>query len=116
MQSLTNRAEAKTAVETALQSLGRRRSLSLEFPDALEELFEADTRKARSHRMWFEGLLAILGFNFCLLLDYLFVHDVASQSVARDIAFVIPVALGANLVVLRNPPAGCGRVALRLRW
>lgn len=104
MQSLTNRAEAKTAVETALQSLGRRRSLSLEFPDALEARFEADTRKARSHRMWFEGLLAILGFNFCLLLDYLFVHDVASQSVVRNIAFVIPVALGANLVVLRNPP------------
>jgi diguanylate cyclase (GGDEF)-like protein len=92
-------------VDGTFKSLSRAGFRSLSFPAPLEDRFEADTRKARSHRMWFEGLVAILGLNACLILDYAIVRDLAWLSIVWHTALVTPVALVANYLVRRNPPA-----------
>jgi diguanylate cyclase (GGDEF)-like protein len=69
----------------------------------LEEQFEQATRRERSHRLWLEGLIAIIVLNCCLLADYLMVHDVLIESIVRHTALVTPLALAVNWLMLRNP-------------
>jgi len=76
---------------------------ALAFPAELEEEFEEETRKARSFRMWAEGLVAIVGLNLCLLMDYLFVHEIQWLAVVRSTLIVTPIALATNALVYFNP-------------
>jgi diguanylate cyclase (GGDEF)-like protein len=91
-------------VDAALESFSRNRFRGLAFPGPLEERFEQATRKQRSRRMWFEGLIAILGFNICILLDCLLVNDRGWLAVVRHTAMVTPVALVINAIVRLDPP------------
>jgi diguanylate cyclase (GGDEF)-like protein len=93
----------RAIVDGALKMLDRAAFQRLAFPDALESRFEADTRGARSHRMGFEGIVAILGLNGCLLLDYAIVRDSLWLSIVMHTAIITPVALAVNLLVRRNP-------------
>jgi diguanylate cyclase (GGDEF)-like protein len=104
----------KATVDATLKSLSRRRLRGFAFPKVLEDRFEEDTRKKRSRRMWFEGLIAIVGFNICLLLDYFIVNDGAWLEKVRYTALVTPVALAVNILVRFNPPRALreGGVAL----
>jgi diguanylate cyclase (GGDEF)-like protein len=53
--------------------------------------------------MWFEGLVAILGLNFCLLLDFEIVRDARWLMVVRNTASLTPFALAVNFLVRKNP-------------
>lgn len=53
--------------------------------------------------MWLEGLVAIVAFNICLIVDYAIVRDVAWITVVKDTANVTPLALATNLLVRQNP-------------
>ena len=105
MQNSADENSKRTEMGERLQSLDRPGFRSLSFPAELECRFEADTRKARSYRMWFEGLVAIIGLNVCLALDYLFVKDIAWLVTVRMTMIVTPVALVSNILVRRNPVA-----------
>ncbi len=72
---------------------------SLDFPHALEDQFEFDTAKRRSHRLWLEGLLAIVALNACLLLDLIFVRDARWQSVVLSTLVITPLALVVNALM-----------------
>jgi diguanylate cyclase (GGDEF)-like protein len=76
---------------------------SLDFVEVVEERFEHDTAKERSHRLWFEGLLAIIIFNGCLLADYLLVKDVKLESIVRRTVVITPIALIVNYMMRLNP-------------
>jgi diguanylate cyclase (GGDEF)-like protein len=103
MQIPAQKDDIQSAVTGTLTTLDRAGFRSLSFPDALEARFEQETRKARSYRMWFEGLVAILGLNACLIVDYAIVRDIAWLSIVWHTALVTPVALLANYLVRCNP-------------
>ena len=116
MKSRENEDLLRTIVDEALAVFEGKSVRHLRFVQSLEELFEQETRKERSHRMWFEGVLAILGFNLCLLADHLFIHDGPWVSILHRTTLITPVALAANLLVRRNPPAWLreGSIALSM--
>ena len=69
--------------------------------------------------MWLEGLIAIVGFNICLLVDYLTVNDSRWLPIMGNTALVTPVALVVNMLVRSNPPraireggVACGMLAI----
>jgi diguanylate cyclase (GGDEF)-like protein len=95
----------RATIDEALKSLDRPSFGGLAFSVPLEDRFEADTRAARSYRMWFEGLTAIIGLNFCLAIDYIFLKDVALLATVRMTMIVTPVAMVSNILVRRNPAA-----------
>jgi diguanylate cyclase (GGDEF)-like protein len=93
----------KSQVNDEIERLRRNRFRSLNFSRTLEERFERDTAKERSHRLWLEGLLAILALNFCLAADFLLVKDVSLVSLLARTAVITPLALAANYMMRRNP-------------
>jgi diguanylate cyclase (GGDEF)-like protein len=105
MRLSAQRACYRATVDDALAALLSVGFGNLTFPEMLEGRFEADTRKARSHRIWFEGLVAILGFNLCLLIDCLIVNDMTWLSIVRRTALITPLAVLVNTIVRRNPKA-----------
>ncbi|ADW67940.1 GGDEF domain-containing protein [Granulicella tundricola] len=96
-----NIAEDLELVTTQLLSI---EAGALNFCPALETRFEHDTRRARSHRLWLEGAIAIVAMNLALILDCLLVHDHGWAVIARETAMITPVALTVNMIVKRNPP------------
>jgi diguanylate cyclase (GGDEF)-like protein len=114
MRISSQRVILRDTVEATLESFVRPSLRGLAFPKLLEDRFEQDTRLARSHRMWFEGLVAIFGFNLCLLVDFLFVNDGKWLSIVYQTAIATPVALAVNALVRSNPsrPVREGGVAL----
>ena len=92
------------ALQPFIMALTNPRLRRLQFPPALELYFETLTGGVRSRRLWSEGLLAIVLFNLCLLLDCLAVHDEAWSPVLWKLLVVTPIALLANQVVRGNPP------------
>ena len=106
----------KAAVDHALTSFERKGVRRLKFADPLEAHFERNTRESRSHRMWLKGVIAIAGFNLCLLVDYLFVRNGAGLSILQRTVMVTPVAVAANLIVRKNPagPIREGSVAVAM--
>jgi diguanylate cyclase (GGDEF)-like protein len=91
-------------VNKGIEKLRRRNFRGLDFSPTLEEQLERDTGRERSHRLWLEGLVAILVFNGCLLADYLLVKDVMLGSVVRRTEIVTPVALVVNYMMRLNLP------------
>jgi len=89
-------------VSEGIERLRRRDFRSLNFSSALEEQFEGETARERSHRLWLEGLVAILIFNGCLLADYILVKDVMLGSVVRRTVIVTPLALVVNYMMRLN--------------
>ena len=82
----------------------RRSSLQrLAFPHGLEEQFERETAKQRAHRLWSEGLFAIIAFNGCLLLDLFLIRDTGWKNILFRTMLITPLALLINLLVRRNP-------------
>jgi len=75
---------------------------SLSFSRPLEEQFEQDTAKERSQRLWWEGLLAIVVLNGCLMVDYLLVKDRMLESIIRGTVVVTPLALLVNFMMRLN--------------
>ena len=88
----------------ALDGLHRSDLRSLRFPVALEVRFEEETRNDRAHRLWFEGLIAIVVFNICLLFDYLFVGDATWQTLVWRTSIATPLSLIVNILMRFNPP------------
>ena len=86
-------ASNRELVVDEITKLRRSNFRSLNFPRPLEEQLERDTAKERSHRLWLEGLVAILVLNGCLFVDYLAVKDVVLKSTVERTAIVTPVAL-----------------------
>ena len=95
----------RAAVDDALDALVKLGFRYLNFPQWLEVRFEAETRKSRSHRIWFEGLVAIVGFNLCLVVDYFLINDITWLTIVRRTALVTPLSLLVNAIVRKNPPA-----------
>ena len=91
-------------VSFALDVLRRGDLRSLRFPVALEVRFEEETRKSRAHRLWFEGIIAIVVFNLCLLFDYLFVGEASWQTLVWRTSIVTPLSLAVNILMRFNPP------------
>jgi diguanylate cyclase (GGDEF)-like protein len=78
----------------------------LTFTRSLEDRFESDTASARSYRLWFEGLVAILFFNACLLVDGFIVKDHLLTVTLKRSLLVTPVALAVNYMMrLKLPKA-----------
>jgi diguanylate cyclase (GGDEF)-like protein len=103
VSSSIDNTKIESTVDIALDAIGRAGFAALNFLPPLEDRFEADTRKARSYRMWLEGLVAILGLNLCLILDYTLIHDLHWLAVVRHTVLVTPLALVTNFLVRRNP-------------
>lgn len=85
--------------------IGKLRSRSLRwlrFAPVLEAKFERDTCKERSHRLWLEGLIAIIVLNLCLLADYLLVKDRMLISIVQQTEIVTPIALFVNYLMRLN--------------
>ena len=76
---------------------------SLRFARELEEQFERDTCLRRSHRLWSEGLIAILAANGCLIADFLLVKEGSFQDVMLHTMLLTPVALLVNSLMRCNP-------------
>ena len=91
-------------VDREIDRLSRRAFGDLAFVRPLEDRFEQATRLERSHRLWLEGLVAIVVLNCCLLADYLAVRDVMLAAIIRQTALVTPLALAVNWLMRRNPP------------
>lgn len=75
----------------------------LGFAGTLEDEFESNTSITRSHRLWLEGLLAILVANGCLLVDYVFVQEKLWQTMILRTLLITPVAVLVNSLMRRNP-------------
>lgn len=100
-------------VENEIKKASRRFFRELNFTRALEDQFESYTAKERSHRLWLEGMLAIILLNCCLLLDYFLVDDVRWKGVVLRTMFVTPLAILVNAIVkfTRRPWIREGSVA-----
>jgi diguanylate cyclase (GGDEF)-like protein len=70
----------------------------------LEAQFESDVAKARAHRLWLDGLVAIIAFNVSLLTDYLFIRDAFLKRITLNLLIVTPLALVVNGLMRMNPP------------
>lgn len=92
------------SLESELNRFASDRFQRLEFRGGLEDKFERDTSSGRSHRFWFEGLLAILIANGWLLADYVFLEERSWRAVVLRTLLVTPVALLVNSLMRRNPP------------
>ena len=90
-------------LEFELQRLGSSNFQRLRFEQHLEDQFERDTASRRSHRLWFEGLLAIVAANACLIVDYLLIKDGGWQTMMLRTMLLTPVALLVNSLMRRNP-------------
>jgi diguanylate cyclase (GGDEF)-like protein len=91
-------------VDREIDRLSRKTFRDLAFSRPLEDQFEHATRCERSHRLWLEGLIAIIVLNCCLLADYLLVRDVLLASIVLQTTLVTPLALAVNWLMRRNPP------------
>jgi diguanylate cyclase (GGDEF)-like protein len=96
-------ANAKPLVDREIDRLSRDFCPVLNFATPLEEQFEKSTASARAHRLWLEGLVAIVVFNCCLLADSLFVKDAVMASILRQSTLVTPLALAINWLMRCNP-------------
>jgi diguanylate cyclase (GGDEF)-like protein len=74
----------------------------LDFDSVLEDKFERDTGRERSHRLWLEGLLAILFLNGCLVVDYVLVKDAMLATALKRTMVVTPLALVVNCMMRMN--------------
>jgi diguanylate cyclase (GGDEF)-like protein len=101
--SIAASADVRTVAGESLKGLRGQGFRRLQFLMALEQRFEDDSRKVRSHRMWLDGLIAIVVLNACLLIDYLIVKDPAWLLVVRQTAIITPLALAVNLLMRANP-------------
>lgn len=90
-------------VENELKKASRRFFRTLSFTCVLEDQFERSMAKERSHRLWLEGMLAIILLNGCLLLDYVLLDDIGWKSIVLRTMFVTPLAIVVNLIVRLNP-------------
>jgi diguanylate cyclase (GGDEF)-like protein len=95
--------EAKR-IDEEIERLRRAGLCWLSFPDGLEAQFEQDSAKARSHRLWLDGLVAIVAFNVSLLTDYLFMRDGFLKRIVINLLIVTPLALVVNALMRLNPP------------
>src|SRR5580700_5495771 len=77
---------------------------NLNFACPLEDAFEVATASERAHRLWFEGLLAIVVLNCCLLADYLLGKSSMLVSIVKQTTVVTPLALVVNWRMRLNPP------------
>ncbi|MDE3105868.1 MAG: GGDEF domain-containing protein [Acidobacteriota bacterium] len=91
------------AVVEQIEQLQERRLSRLQFPAALEDRFERDVGPKRALRFWFEGLLAILLFNFFLLANHLLLHTVPWHAVLLRTALVTPLSLVVNQLMRMKP-------------
>jgi diguanylate cyclase (GGDEF)-like protein len=91
------------AIEEQIERLRGSDFRRLAFGSPLEEKFEQDTAKERSHRLWAEGLVAIGVLNVCLIVDCLVVKDAMWSSVVKRTAIVTPLSLLVNALMRRNP-------------
>ncbi len=94
----------RNAIIVELAKIRRTGLHGLSFAAELETRFEQETAKVRSRRLWLEGLIAILIFNGCLLVDALLVRDVALILIVKRTALITPLALLVNTLMLLNPP------------
>ncbi len=90
-------------VENEIKKASRKFFRKLNFTGTLEGQFERYTAKERSHRLWLEGMLAIILLNGCLLLDYVLVDDIGWKSIILRTMLVTPLAIMVNVVVRCNP-------------
>lgn len=82
----------------------RRKGLKvLSFAEPLESRFEQDTAADRAHRLWLEGLIAILFLTGSLIADYLMVRDPAWKLIISRTMMVTPIALLVNLIMRVRP-------------
>lgn len=96
--------ETRIGVVSELEKLRKHGPWGLNFPSDLEQCFERDTAKPRSMRLWREGLIAIVVFNACLVVDNLLVRDAMLHSIVQHTVIVTPLALLVNALMLLNPP------------
>jgi diguanylate cyclase (GGDEF)-like protein len=89
----------RSLVERHIERLGGFGFQGLDFDEALEERFEQDTARERSHRLWLEGLLAILFLNGCLMVDYVLVKDQMLETTLKRTMVVTPLALVVNFMM-----------------
>ncbi len=92
-----------TSVDSELERVQSRSLHLLGFGRGLEDRFESDTSAKRSRRLWFEGLLAIVIANVCMVADYLFVQDGRWQTMVLRALLLTPVALIVNSLMRSNP-------------
>ena len=92
-----------TSVDSELERVQSRSLHLLGFGRGLEDRFESDTSAKRSRRLWFEGLLAIVIANVCMVADYLFVQDGRWQTMVLRALLLTPVALVVNSLMRSNP-------------
>jgi diguanylate cyclase (GGDEF)-like protein len=93
----------RSLVTREIERLRRSNFRRINFSRKLEKQFEQDTAKERSHRLWLEGLLAIIVFNGCLVADYLLVKNQTFDSLVRRTALITPLALVVNYMMRKNP-------------
>lgn len=90
-------------VKQQIDSLSQRSFQRLTFPEMLEERFEQETSVYRSGRLWLEGLVAIVFFNFFLLANHLILDTVSWRAILMRSAVVTPLSLAVNVSMLFNP-------------
>jgi len=100
MQNATTRA----AIEREIARLSSSFSQNLNFERTLEAEFEETTAMERAHRLWLEGLIAIVLFNCCLLADDLMVRTRGEPLHVRPDA----AGLGYGAKLLFPGDLGCG--------
>ena len=94
----------RKTITQEIERLRRSNFRSLNFSSDLEKQFELDSAKERSHRLWVEGLIAIVVFNGCLSADYLLVRDLTLATAIKRTELITPLALLVNYMMRRNPP------------
>jgi diguanylate cyclase (GGDEF)-like protein len=94
----------RETIDREIARLSRSVCRDLNFAGPLEDAFEAATASERAHRLWFEGLLAIVVLNCCLLADFLLVKNSMLVSIVKQTTLVTPLALVVNWMMRLNPP------------
>ncbi|WP_319559098.1 hypothetical protein [Marispirochaeta sp.] len=72
-------------------------SLRLAFPEVLEDPFETDTGRRRTHRLYIRGFTALLFYLVFLVADYHMVPDIFRIALVVRLGIVLPCS-----VIYRN--------------
>ena len=90
-------------VSSEINRLSGFRFRRLLFPRGLETLFEESSCPGRSKRLWFEGLLANILFDFYLYIDYWISPQHDGHALLLRLFLITPLSLLVNAAMLWKP-------------
>ena len=91
-------------IPAQIDRLVKRGLQGLRFPPELEQQFERDRGLQRAQRLWREGLISIIVFDFFYLGEWLITRQILLWELTIQLGLITPLCLVVNLLMRFNPP------------